>query len=389
MSLWNLIKSSFSSLKKNKMRSFLSILGIIIGVVTVITVLSTSEAFRTYIIKEYKNVGTKLMWLIPDDGNRSINKGLEEKDLNILSSLSFVKLSSPYTSMPHSIKMNGQQGNINVVGVNSSYDEIRMLKAEGQFISNIDYINKSRVCVISDDVRKIYLNRNINPIGSSLKIKGVNFTVIGYLPPKNSSAKLGLDESNCVYIPLSTFWNCFDTQSIDMIMFTVDDETMCSQYKATIQQKAMGTNKNIKIDSVYENMKNMDFIFTTVTIVTILITSIGLIVSGIGIMNVLLMSIAERKWEIGLRKAVGADNRNILMQFLTESVMLSFIGAASGLIVSLAMIISLSFFTKLPINISWFAAVVSISFCSIIGIFFGIFPAIKAAGLEPVECLEQ
>jgi putative ABC transport system permease protein len=177
-----------------------------------------------------------------------------------------------------------------------------------------------------------------------------------------------------------------------MVLFSVKDPEKSEQYSAEIQQKLLSRksgNLQVRIDSIYKNMKNVSIIFMVATLGAAVITSVGLIVSGIGIMNVLLMSIAERKWEIGLRKAVGADNKSILLQFLMESILLCIMGALIGLLLSVGIIEVLSFFAKLSIKISWVSVVISVGFCSFVGVFFGIFPAIKASKLDPLECLEQ
>lgn len=394
MRLLTLVKCSYLSLRKNKMRSFLSILGIIIGVVTVIAVLTLSEAFRTYVINEYNQIGNNLMWAMPDNTKQSNNKigRLKSNDINKFNDFNFISGLSPYASTQQYIKMNGQEGLINVVGTNSYYDNLRMLDVQGRFINDIDNINISRICVISDDIRKKFLYRDMDPNGNTITFNGMEFTVVGFLPPKKSNTQIGLSEDNSIYIPINTYRRSFQTDDIDMILFSVADETKAEQYKSIISQKFLDTKDGglkIKVDSVYENKKNAKFLFSIITVVTVLITSIGLVVSGIGIMNVLLMSIAERKWEIGLRKAIGADNGSILLQFLVESVLLCFTGAVIGLVLSLILIITVCFFAKINANLSWYAIIVSVSFCNVIGVFFGIFPAIKASKLDPMECLEQ
>ena len=208
MRFWNLLKCSYKSLKKNKLRTFLSILGIIIGVVTVITVLSISEAFRVYVMDEYKNVGNNLMWVVPGNNTKGVDGGrrLRESDFKIFEGLSFVKNLSPYATLPYEINMNGQTSLINIVGTNSNYDKLRNYKVKGRFINDVDYSENIRVCVISDGIRKKFLNKEIDPIGSTIKLKGVDFKVVGYLPKSVSNTKIGIEESNCIYIPITAYF---------------------------------------------------------------------------------------------------------------------------------------------------------------------------------------
>lgn len=390
MKIVSLIKCSYISLIKDKMKSFLSILGIIIGVLTVVTVLSISEYFRTYVMNEYEKVGDNLMWITPDY-SQSNNSILSLDDVENIKKFPFIQGASPYAVTTEKININGRVGNVSVVGVNAYYKELRSLDVTGRFISDVDNLNSNRICVISDSVRKKYVSRDLDPTGSTITLNGEDFTIVGYLPSKKDSTQNGLDEDNSIYIPYNSFCRYYESEKLDMYMFSIDDATSVARYKTLVQQSLLGVSQDIKlkIDSVSENMRNMQFVFNIITCVTILITAVSLMVSGIGIMNVLLMSITERRWEIGLRKALGADNRTILLQFLIESLLLCITGAAIGLIVSKASVIILSYFIKINIQLSMFAVLVSVSFCCLIGLFFGIFPAMKAAKFEPLECLEQ
>lgn len=386
----SLVKCSYDSLVKDKMKSFLSILGIIIGVITVVTVLSISEHFKTYVMNEYEKVGNNLMW-ITSDNSQSKNSVLSLEDVDNIKQFSFVQSASPYAVTTEKLNINGRTGNVSVVGVNASYKVLRSLDVNGRFICDVDDLNNNRICVISDSVRKKYVNRNIDPTGSTITLNGEDFTIVGYLPAKKESTKNGLDEDNAIYIPYNSFCRYYEREKLDMFLFSIDDVASVKKYKTLIQQSLLSVSQdiNLKIDSISENMKNMQFVFNIITCITILITAVSLMVSGIGIMNVLLMTITERRWEIGLRKALGADNRTILLQFLIESLLLCITGAIIGLFVSKASVIILSYFIKINIQLSMFAVLVSVSFCCLIGLFFGIFPAMKAAKFEPLECLEQ
>lgn len=386
----SLVKCSYDSLVKDKMKSFLSILGIIIGVITVVTVLSISEHFKTYVMNEYEKVGNNLMW-ITSDNSQSKNSVLSLEDVDNIKQFSFVQSASPYAVTTEKLNINGRTGNVSVVGVNASYKVLRSLDVNGRFICDVDDLNNNRICVISDSVRKKYVNRNIDPTGSTITLNGEDFTIVGYLPAKKESTKNGLDEDNAIYIPYNSFCRYYEREKLDMFLFSIDDVASVKKYKTLIQQSLLSVSQdiNLKIDSISENMKNMQFVFNIITCITILITAVSLMVSGIGIMNVLLMTITERRWEIGLRKALGADNRTILLQFLIESLLLCITGAIIGLFISKASVIILSYFIKINIQLSMFAVLVSVSFCCLIGLFFGIFPAMKAAKFEPLECLEQ
>lgn len=391
MNFWSLISSSYKSLKKHKRRTFLSILGIIIGVFTVIIVLSLTEAFRLFVMDEYKKVGSNLMW-VSFENKAEINYQFTEEDLALFNKTQFIKFYSPYTATVIDFQKDGNKGSVNVVGTNPNYALIRSLKINGRYINELDIMSKANVCVISDHVRKKYMYKKIDPIGENIQIKGVNFTVVGYLSPPTSNTRTGLDNESEIFIPFLPFKRVFRTSRVDRVFFSVEDERKIDQYKSDIFQLLLGAGHghlSFHIDSVYDSMKSMSLLFFAVTFFTTLISSIGLIVSGIGIMNVMLMTIAERRWEIGLRKAVGADNRSIFLYFLIESIILCAIGAFIGLLLSFIAITIISFITNLKINLSWLSATISISFCSLVGLFFGIFPSFKASKLEPLECLEQ
>lgn len=394
MDFWSLLRSTSSSLVKHKMRSFLSILGIIIGVTAVVLTVSVSEGLRSYVFQQYENVGHSLMWVIPEYDSQIDKKfsQLTTKDLPIFDQMDFIIKYSPYVSNSYHLRKDGREGIVEIVGVSPNYGDLRLLQPIGRFITENNMLSLSNVCVISDEIRMKYFYSVIDPIGEAINLNGIRYTVVGYLPPKDSTTKNGLDENLSIYIPFTTMQQRFGTERIDMVIFSVVDETKSSEYKNIIQQQMLGQKRGdfkMRIDSIYENMKNMNLLFDLATAGTALITSVGLIVSGIGIMNVLLMSIAERRWEIGLRKAVGANNKSILIQFLTESLLLCIVGAATGLIFSIAVVELVNYFFKLSIQLSFVAVGISIGFCSLVGIFFGIYPAIKAARLDPLECLEQ
>ena len=384
-----ILRSSINALKSKKKRTFLSIIGIIIGVVTIIIILSICDATNSYLMGEYNKVGDNLMWVTMEENMNGRNETnvLNSDSLQIINKVEFVNDSSPYVVTIKQVENNYQSNNIGIVGVDEQYWRLRNFDLTGRFFSKSEMTDNMRVCVISDGVRKKYLYKNINPIGETLKINGQIFIIIGYINQNSSNSSTGLDESEVIYIPYTTCTQYFQTHNFDMIMFSVQDKTQISTYKGYLKQRMK--NDYIKIDSVGEHITQLKSILDIVQGVAILFAVVSLIVSGIGIMNVMLISIEERKIEIGLRKAVGASNNAILLQFLFESIIICAVGIFVGIMFSLYVLTAVTFIMNISIQISYNAVIISTIFCLFIGVIFGIGPANKAAKLEPLQCLED
>ncbi|SEW37480.1 ABC transporter permease [[Clostridium] fimetarium] len=387
------VRFAWESIKEGKTKSILSIIGIVMSVITIVVVMSLTSALSDFVENGYKSVGEDLMWVSTDTNNSVAgSSGLQIDDENHIKNLSFVKNASPYSVMSESISVNGVSGNISVAGVNDQYSQIMNMNVYDRFINASEYENGSKVCVISDMVRKKFLYKNIDPVGEQINISGNYYTIIGCILPPETDTDSGMESENCIYIPYTTFSKDYSKTNIEMIRFTVNDVTQISKYKSEINillSNLTNQGYTYKIKSVMTELASAKDIFTYINAFSIVITSITMIISGIGIMNVILMSIFEKKWEIGLRKAVGASKKEILMQFLFESLFFSVFGVTIGVVLSWALIVIISFISGINIIVSGSAIILGVSLSMIVCLFFGISPAIRAARMNPLECLEK
>ncbi|WP_066495003.1 ABC transporter permease [Abyssisolibacter fermentans] len=391
MKIINIVKIAFKSFSKHKIRSVLSIIGIIIGIITIIVVMTISENLKIFISNEYDRIGTNMLWITISKNTNIENSILTNADLDSLSKIQGIDNISPNLIEYSTINQNNANGDVRIIGVSDEFEHIRKLPVNGQFISKKNIVNEENVCVISNKIREKFLYKNINPIGEKIMIKNHEFVVIGYIDKPETNTVTNFDNPYDVYVPYSIMEKYFGINGINYILLSVDDENKINQYKVVLTQKLLilkGKDAKYDIDSLIENKERFELIFNIVIAATALLTSISLIVSGIGIMNVLLMSINERKWEIGLRKAVGAKNNDIVLQFLFESLIYSVVGIFIGILISILLIMIINQISPVTLKISYLSLVLSTSFCTIINLMFGLLPAIKASKMDPLECLE-
>lgn len=379
------LKSAIVALKSKRKRTFLSILGVIIGVITIVIILSICDSVNAYIVGEYNKVGDNLVWLSKEDKS-AFDNNVNLDTMNQIGDCDFTDKISPYMIFNAGLNIDSNIKEVSIVGVNEQYKLMRKLDVTGRFFNETEVNSNMRVCVISEGIQKKYLNKQINPIGQSVKINGELFQIIGCVN-KVQKSSTGLNEDEVIYLPYTDCINYFNQSNMNMIMFTINDSSQINNDISYL--KNTFANKNIQITSVNDYINQLKIILNLARAIAILFTVVSLIVSGIGIMNVMLMSIEERKLEIGLRKAIGANNNIILLQFLFESIIICFLGIFIGLAISIYCLILVSFIMKVSIEISKGAVFISVGFCLLLGLLFGIGPANKAAALEPVECLEE
>lgn len=287
------------------------------------------------------------------------------------------------------IKHTGKSRDTYVVGVDESYFDIRNLKiALGRGLSEADVDAARRVCVLGQTVNKEVLG-DVNPVGASVTIGGVKYRVIGIMLKKGVA--LGFDIDDVVFIPSTTARELFDTDSLFNITIKIKNQNVMADAKKEIREILMKRHANredFTILSQDEMIAVMGKILNIMTAVLAGIAAISLIVGGIGIMNIMLVSVKERTREIGIRKAIGAKNRDILLQFLSEAVTLSLIGGMGGALLGGVISLTIPYFIEfLPTQLVWWAIIVAFSFSVAVGIFFGVYPARKASLYDPIVAL--
>ncbi|CEN83634.1 ABC transporter permease [Paraclostridium sordellii] len=388
MNLVQIIKMSLQEIKSSKLRSFLTILGTAIGAASIILFVTISIGARQSMYKEVEAVSSEVV--TANINTVDENKIIQREDINDLLSYQNIKEVSAVISGPASVLYNSKEIETNISGVDESYKPINKLKIKsGRFLNSIDLENYNNVAIIGSKVAKKIFQLE-DPVGKYVNINSVPYKIVGVLEQVYDKYELPDDEK--IYIPLMNAENILNTKGI-ATMF-VKGSSVETIYDTTrdVEKfliKKIGNKDEFYITSnqeIIDMSKSMNIILD---IMVGAISSISLFVAGIGIMNMMLVSVTERTKEIGIRKALGAKEKTILTQFLVESLTISSIGGISGAILGiLGSNIVLSIMGSDP-YISWPVVIISILFSILMGVIFGVTPAKKAAKLKPIVALKS
>jgi putative ABC transport system permease protein len=404
------IRLALRALSANKLRAVLTMLGIIIGVAAVITLLSVGQGVEDFIVAEFEDLGNNLLFVFPgrlEPGSgppRPGGGGLTNEDVAALADpmrVPNVVAVVPDYSRPAAVTRAGNEARTQISGTTANFPEVRnFYPVAGSFFTDQDLNGNARVAVLGQTVYEALFPDGELPIGETIKINNTNFRVIGIMEEKGGSGFN--DQDNLVLVPLTTAQRrLFPARRSDG-QFRVDfiyaqalsDERQSAaiaEIEWTLREThniGLGDDDDFTVLSQDELTGAFSQVTSILTIFLSLIAGISLLVGGIGIMNIMLVSIRERTSEIGLRKAVGAKRRDILWQFLVEAMALSVLGGLIGLLIGFVgatTIASLS--DTLASSLDWSAAVLAIGFSAAVGLFFGIYPASRAASLNPIDAL--
>ncbi len=403
MRIKNLLKAALRSLAKNKMRTFLTMLGIIIGVGSVIAMLAIGQGSRESIQSQISSLGTNVLMIFPQassSGGVRMEAGSSQR--MTIEDLKAVEERCPSVAyITPQVRTSGQlvAGNTNwrtsVYGVYPAYFDIRALKLmSGNIFTMSDDRSATKVCIIGQTVVTSLFGEGSDPVGNYIRINKIPFKIIGITEKKGQNA-FGQDQDDIVIAPFST------VQKRMMAITHIQSMLASAVSESAIPVATQEITEVLKAKHNLGPSEDPDFTIRTQTdianaatatsgILTILlatIASISLLVGGIGIMNIMLVSVTERTREIGIRMSVGARGRDVLLQFLIEALLISLIGGFIG--ISLGVIASqmIAGILQWPITISAESILMSFFFSSAIGIFFGWYPARKAASLNPIEAL--
>jgi putative ABC transport system permease protein len=398
MDVFETILISFDALKTNKMRSALTMLGIIIGVSAVILLVSIGEGARQYIKKEFGSLGTNILIVVPGKtakeggmhmGTSSVRKLVYDDAVLIKRRSTHVKYAVPVIVGTSWVKYRGQSRDTYIVGVTEEYFPARNLRVElGRSLNADDVQMRRRVCILGRTVKRdLFGDRN--PLGVFIKIGDGRYRVVGIM--KKKGVTLGYDLDDVVFIPTTVASELFDTDALFNITVKARSAEVVEEAKRDIKnilRRRHAGREDFTVLSQDEMLDVMGKVLSIMTAVLAGIAAISLVVGGIGIMNIMLVSVRERTKEIGIRKAVGAKNSDILFQFLTESTILSLIGGGIGVITGISVAILIpKFVSFLPVEVAWWSVVVAFVFSGMVGIFFGVYPARKAALYDPIVAL--
>lgn len=401
------IKIAFQSLGANRLRAFLTMLGIIIGVGAVIAMMSIGSGAQQSVMQSVQAIGSNLIIITPGNEERQ-QQGYQamlgtSKDKTSLKIDDVKELDRQATLLSGSIPIilsssvvsyQNKNTRASIYASSEKAKEIYNIEIQdGKFYSESDVSNSANVALIGKTISDT-LFKDTDPIGKIIKIDGKNFTIIGTTKPKGTD-QFGNDQDNVVSLPITTAQNrLYGMDYLNMILSQNKDNADVDKAikeitKVLRRAHHLGANE-LNDFTVNSQTQILDMVGTITGIFTVVISSIAgisLLVGGIGIMNIMLVSVTERTREIGIRKAVGAKNRDILIQFLIESTVLSISGGVLGILFAVAVTLILARFTVLQTNITGTSILLAITFSTVIGLFFGIYPAMRAARLNPIEAL--
>lgn len=395
------LRQAISAMLSHKMRSILSILGILIGVSAVIAMLALGQGAKETIEKQLASLGSNLLIVMPGSSKVhgvSLQTGAVTRftfnDVAAIAKLDDM-VSQVYSSVTGLGQMvyGNKNWNTQVDGVDVNYVQMRAAQpAVGRFFTEEEIKMRSKVTLIGTTVAK-ELFGDQDPTGQTVKINLLNFRVIGILPPKGASSFR--DQDDVAVIPVTTaMYRVFGKQYLDAIFVEAKTQEAIEPAQDLIKKiiiKQHHLNKDEEDSFQIRNMsdirKTLETTTKTMSLLLGVIAAISLLVGGIGIMNIMLVSVTERTREIGLRKAIGATNKDIMVQFLIEAMLMSFLGGVFGVLLGVGAAILITVFAGWSVKVSLFSVVLSTSFSLAVGIIFGLWPAQKAASLDPIEAL--
>jgi len=399
MNFFETFRVAFEAIMSNKVRSGLTMLGVIIGVMAVILLVSIGEGAQVYITKELTGLGTNLLIITP--GKTSTRGGFHPPSAGTVRKLTYddslalrrrawlLTDAVPLVFGTGKIKYQNMGRDIMVIGTTPEFQRVRNLFVDtGSYISQGDVDSKAKVIILGSKVKEELFGAD-NALGKLVTLSDARYRVIGVMQKKGTS--LGMDIDDIVYVPVTSGQELFDTDSLFEIIASTprseDVDRAIAQIK-NILIKRHAHKEDFTIQTQGAMLETMNTILSVLTAVLGGIAGISLVVGGIGIMNIMLVSVRERTREIGIRKALGARNKDIMAQFMIEAITLSGAGGIIGILlgVGLALLIPL-FVTVLPTSVSAWSIIMAFTFSAVVGVFFGVYPARKAALQDPIQAL--
>lgn len=404
MNYSNLFKIAMRAIAANKLRSFLTMLGIIIGVASVIAMMAIGQGSKKSIQANIAEMGSNMIMIRPgqDKGPGGAQQDASDMQTLKLKDYEALKEQAKYLSaISPSVNSSGQfiNGNNNppstIYGISPDYMQIRQQKVkDGEMFTDEEVRSSAKVCVIGKTVADNLFTNGEDPVGKVIRFNKIPFRVVGVLESKGYNS-FGMDQDDVVLAPYTTvmkrilsvtYLQGINASAVteDMTDLAIEDITSILRENHKLKTT---DDDNFTIRSQQEMAEMMNSTSDTMTVLLLVVACISLVVGGIGIMNIMYVSVTERTKEIGLRMSVGARGIDILNQFLIESVLLSVTGGLIGVIVGVGAAVGINVFAHWPIQIQPWSVLLSFAVCSATGIFFGWYPAKKAASLDPIEAI--
>ncbi len=403
MKISNLFKIALKALNNNKMRCFLTMLGIIIGVASVITMLAIGQGSKESISKQISEMGSNMIMIFPGNMERGgVRQSSDDMETmkpidfeNIRTEAKYVAAVSPMVSSSGQLICGANNYPSSVQGVNADYLEIRKLNVkDGMVFTDQDVKRAAKVCVIGKTIVDNLFPNGENPVGRVIRFNTIPLTVIGVLEEKGYNS-MGQDQDDIVLCPYTTVMK--RVLAIDYIqgifasaLTEADTDNAISEISEILDRNHKikdGDEEDFTIRSQQELSEMLNSTGEMMTLLLACVAGISLLVGGIGIMNIMLVSVTERTREIGLRMSIGARGIDIMTQFLIESIIISITGGIIGVLFGGIASFLVKFLFNWPVSVQIYSVILSFAVCTVTGVFFGWYPAKKAANLDPIEAL--
>ncbi|ALI54904.1 ABC transporter permease [Celeribacter marinus] len=400
--IWETVRLAIQAIFRNTLRSILTVLGIVIGVAAVIAMVTVGQGSSDQVTADVEKLGTNVLMVMPGagqmgPGNNSVSAALTLADVEaLIDQISSIRTAAPYNQTTLNAVYGAEDTRTSVAGTDARYlDVVDWPIVLGRSFLAAEESSGKAVCILGESVRQDLFG-NTNPIGETVRLKAVSCEVIGLLEAKGASS-FGTDQDDIVLMPIKAFQRRVSGSSdVSMIYVTVADSV--STDRAVVEVEALMRERrrigdNEEDDFNVRDMKQLASMLTGITdVLTGLLSAVAavsLLVGGIGIMNIMLVSVTERTREIGIRLAVGATGQQVLLQFLVEAIVLSMIGGLVGILLGLGLAALASNFMSIPFSPDPVIVAIAFLFSAAVGVIFGYFPARRAARLDPIEALRH
>jgi putative ABC transport system permease protein len=398
MNIREALRFSYQSLKANKVRTLLTALGLVIGNASVILVVTISLTSRDYILDQIRGIGSNLVYANYEAGSMTATQ--VEADFVKLADVDAVRESlggrinaaTGVMTNYDRILIGGKEQDIAVLGSDDQYKTVRNLVIlAGRFMDANDVAMRNKVAMLTEDLARKLYGSQAAAVGQILKLHGLQFTVIGTFKEKTNSFGMSELTAETVLIPITVLRYFTSSERIDPLYVQVRDASDVLGVTREVRQIIEGRHREgarYRVENLAGILEAAQNIATILTIVLIMVSAIALVISGIGIMNIMLVTVTERTREIGVRMAIGASRRWVLHQFLLEAVLISVGGGIVGILAGVMVPLSVQFFTdQFAIPISVWSIVIAFGVSAVVGLVFGLIPANRASRLNPTEAL--
>jgi len=389
-----LLSSAFADFRRDKIRTALTSLGIMIGVLSVVMLIALGLGLKNYIEGQFESLGANLVMIMPGSGlggeggfaPGGMMGGIkfDEKDVRDLGRVSGIKYMTPVVFKSSPVEANGEEKTGYIMGVNEDFFNLMNLKpVAGGVWGKTEVGNKSKVAVLGNTLADNLFTKPSDALGKTLRVSGIRLKIVGVAKKTGDN-----EQDSSVIVPYTTTFGSINPEKTFFFIYLgVESKDAVEKVKADAEKILLKSydDDEFSVTEMSEILSTINQIFGIINIVLLAIGSISLLVGGIGIMNIMYATVTERTREVGIRRAIGATKKDIMLQFLTESVLLSFMGGLIGLLLAAGIVTFVRVW--FPVALNLLAVVIAFGVSSAIGIFFGVFPAKKAAELSPIDAI--